>query len=113
MIGSDIDFEKTPELQMRPDIAAAIMFVGMAEGWFTGKRLSHYFNDKTDDPLHARKIINGLDCAAQIAGYHAKFLNAIKVIEAVETPPDVETIPLLPAETVKVSFWSRIRSFFA
>ena len=40
----------------------------MVEGWFTGKKLSDYFNEKTDY-INARKIVNGLDKADIIAGY--------------------------------------------
>jgi len=69
---------KNFDLALDPAIAAAIMFRGMAEGWFTGRRLVHYFSAQIDDPVNARKIINGTDKAAMIAGYHADFLAALK-----------------------------------
>ena len=47
-------------------IAARIMFRGMAEGWFTGKKLGDYFNAK-EETLNARQIINGNDCDELIA----------------------------------------------
>ena len=47
-------------------------------GDFTGVSLETYFNSYKDDPINARRIINGLDQANKIAGYHYKFLNAIK-----------------------------------
>jgi putative chitinase len=37
-----------------------------------------YFNDVTDDPVGARKIINGTDKAELIAGYHRGFLIDLK-----------------------------------
>ena len=52
---------------MDPDIAAKIMFDGMALGLFTGKKLSDYFNETTCDWYNARRIINGIDCAQKIA----------------------------------------------
>lgn len=67
-----------PELALQPDLAAKIMFEGMVAGWFTGKALSNYFDHDTDDPVNARRIINGTDKAQTIAGYHKKFLGAIK-----------------------------------
>src|SRR5215204_511437 len=47
------------ENALKPNIAAAIMFLGMHEGWFRGDKLADYFNDDTDDPVGARNIING------------------------------------------------------
>lgn len=71
-----------PELALKPDISAEILFEGMTKGAssfgdFTGKCLEMYFNDKKDDPVNARKIINGLDKAELIAGYHKEFLAAL------------------------------------
>ncbi len=62
---------------MTPDLAAKIMFKGMIDGVFTGKRLSQYFNETTEDWLNARKIINGLDCAQKIAQYATNFYASI------------------------------------
>lgn len=72
-----VDLIGDPELALRPDIAAKILFEGMTAGWFTGKKLSNYFNSKTDDPLGARKIINGTDKKKLIADYHKLFLSAL------------------------------------
>ena len=71
-----------PELALRPDISAKIMIEGMTKGKsnrgdFTGVSLENYFNATKDDPVHARRIINGLDKANIIAGYHEKFLSTI------------------------------------
>jgi putative chitinase len=57
--------------------ALHIMFDGMTNGKFTGKALKHYFNDRKNDPVGARKIINGTDKQHLIAGYHKAFLDAI------------------------------------
>jgi putative chitinase len=72
-----------PELALKPDVSAKIMIEGMTRGKsnrgdFTGVSLENYFNEVRDDPVHARRIINGLDKANLIAGYHDKFLAAIK-----------------------------------
>jgi hypothetical protein len=53
------------------------MFRGMAEGWFTGVALGDYFNEDKDDPVNARRIINGNDDDTLIAGYHRTFLEAL------------------------------------
>lgn len=72
-----------PELALVPEISAKIMIEGMTRGKsnrgdFTGVSLENYFNATKDDPVHARRIINGLDKANLIATYHNKFLTAIK-----------------------------------
>lgn len=68
-----MDIIADPDLAMHPDVAAFIMFEGMLNGEFTGKKLSDYFNDKTTDWFNARKIINGLDKAQEIAGISKQF----------------------------------------
>jgi putative chitinase len=74
----DRDLVAHPQLALDSLIAARIMFRGMAEGWFTGKKLGDYFDAETDDPIGAREIINGHDRDAEIASYHAEFLDALK-----------------------------------
>ncbi|MBS7737951.1 hypothetical protein [Chelatococcus sp. HY11] len=71
------DLIADPDAAMRPDFATAIMFAGMRDGWFTGKRLADYFSRAKDDPVNARRIINGTDKAQLIAGYHRDFLAAL------------------------------------
>ena len=72
------DLVNHPELALRADVAAAIMFEGMTtslslRGDFTGKSLEDYFNDRTTDWVNARRIINGTDKASTIAGYAKQF----------------------------------------
>ncbi len=66
-----------PDLALNPATAAQILVRGMKEGWFTGRKLSGYFTPTLADPTNARRIVNGTDKAALIAGYHAKFLHAL------------------------------------
>jgi putative chitinase len=49
----------------------------METGLFTGKKLGGYFNNKTEDWINARRIINKLDKAPQIAAYAKRFYGAI------------------------------------
>jgi len=79
-----IDLLNNPEMALLPDIAVKIMFEGMLKGAssfgdFTGRCLEQYFNDKVNDPINARRIINGLYKAELIKGYHIKFLNSLSV----------------------------------
>lgn len=68
-----IDLYHNPNLATEPEVAYKIMSDGMRNGIFTGKALHHYINDKQCDYIAARRIINGQDCAEQIAGYAIKF----------------------------------------
>ena len=73
------DFIKNPAGVMELNNAVKIMFLGMQEGWFTGRKLSQYINDQLTDFVNARRIINSLDRAADIAGYAEKFLKALSL----------------------------------
>ncbi len=72
-----IDLIQHPELALVPANASEIMFNGMNEGWFTGKKLSDYFNPATEDWVNARRIINGTDKAALIANYGKQYYAAL------------------------------------
>lgn len=97
------DLVKTPALALDPRIAAAILFVGMSEGWFTGKKLSDYFRAGVSDAINARRIVNGTDKASTIASYHNMFRAALlagkyapgQVAPSVPVPP-VQTRPVPP-----------------
>jgi putative chitinase len=62
---------------LEPGLAAKIMFEGMEDGTFTGKKLADYFNPTVEDWTNARRIINGNDCDEAIAVYAKKFYAAI------------------------------------
>lgn len=74
--------EAKPDLALKPDVAAAIMRRGMVEGWFTGKAFKDFLpsagNANRPQFTNARKIINGLDKAALIAGYALEFQAALE-----------------------------------
>lgn len=89
---ADEDLVKTPKLAMRLDLAAPILFVGMAEGWFTGKKLADYFGGGRYEPVGARRIINGTDKDELIAGQCGLMVDALRaaghsVIPTVVSPP--------------------------
>lgn len=70
-----IDLVANPDLALQPDIAGKIIVVGMRDGLFTGKALRDYFTGSSSDWVHARRIINSLDRAEDIARY-GKLFNA-------------------------------------
>lgn len=74
------DLVGNPDLAMRPDIAAAIMAKGMANGWFTGKKLADYLPASVatlEQFKAARRIINGQDRALDIARTALEFQRAL------------------------------------
>jgi hypothetical protein len=79
--------------QMLQDVPSAlVLYDGMSVGWFTGVGLPKYFNSTTEDPINARKIVNGTDKASTIASYYTKFKPAlVKVTDPAPTPPPTPT----------------------
>lgn len=73
-----IDVVTNPDLIGQMPLAAEVAITFMLKGWYTGKKLSDYFNDTKEDALNARRIINGLDCAEKVLAYYHNFLNALK-----------------------------------
>ena len=67
MLGLDLTTD--PDVVMRPEIAVKVLVRGMQEGWFTGVIL-----DKYDTFEDMRRIVNGTDKAALIAGYAREYL---------------------------------------
>lgn len=72
-----VDLVGNPSLALQQDIAAKIMIRGMSEGWFTGRRLSDYITAASVDFVNARKVINGLDHAREIASEADHYLAAL------------------------------------
>lgn len=70
--------EATPEKALELTTAVKILFEGMKNGVFTGKKLSDYFAGPKAEWINARRIINGTDRAADIAAIGQKFLKAIE-----------------------------------
>lgn len=79
-----VDLDTDPDLAMQPDIAAQIMLRGMTERKisFTGKILADYFNNTVEDWYNARRVINALDHAAQIAETAQDFYTALQTQDA-------------------------------
>lgn len=73
-----LDLVNNPDLALSPPVAVDILITGMIDGDFTTKTLAKYFNAKTDNPRGARRIINGMDRADDIAVHHRAFLDALK-----------------------------------
>jgi predicted chitinase len=77
-----LDLIAQPDLAMRPDVAADIMREGMLHGWFTGRGFYSYLPSVGGSDrkayINARRIINGIDRAGDIADYAGKFEAALR-----------------------------------
>src|ERR1044072_565102 len=71
-----------PALALDPAIAYKIMSYGMRNGTFTGKKLADTISGAKCDYTNSRKIINGLDKAALIAGYAVAFEKMLRDSQA-------------------------------
>jgi putative chitinase len=80
--GIDVDLVANPELALRPDVAAAVMVMGMRDGWFTGRKLSDDLPLKGPAGLSqftaSRDIINGHDRQADVATYANDFQTGLQ-----------------------------------
>lgn len=85
------DLYRNPDLALDPVISAKVLVRGSLDGDFTGKCLDDYL---PSDPKGARRVINGLDKASQIAAYHRDFLVAIEAAGGL-----VETVLIKPKPT--------------
>lgn len=72
-----VDLVAAPDRALEPGVAAAILVVGMKEGLFSGRSLAQSFGATKTDWIGARRIVNGLDRAAAIAGYARAFHDAL------------------------------------
>ncbi|WP_206531585.1 hypothetical protein [Affinirhizobium pseudoryzae] len=90
--------EDHPEAAMEPERAVTILIDGMRTGRFTGKRLDDYFCGSRADWVEARRIINGMDRAVEIARIARLYVLALSEAFPAGLParlprvrPDIET----------------------
>jgi hypothetical protein len=96
---------------MEPEIALQVMFHGMKNGWFTGKKFNDYIDniDESDtedyrEYVQARRIINGTDKAELIATYALTMEAALKAAEYI--PALGPEAPQKPVEPSTGDWWS-------
>jgi hypothetical protein len=99
-----VDLVKFPEKALELGNATLILFAGMEQGWFTGKKLADYIGPNGADYVNARRIVNGTDQAEKIAGYARGFEAALRTAncagndkpaaEPVHAPEPVAAPPL-------------------
>ena len=105
-----------PKKALEWPTALHVIFDGMIKGMFTGKKLADYIGDGKRDYVGARKIINGMDKAKQIALIAEGFREAL--VQANERPADAK-VPNGECQTTGKSIaksktvWSQIAQWVA
>lgn len=99
-----VDLVAHPELAQKPEHAVKILFEGMMEGWFTGKKLSDYMDGVQETDAEdlkefegARRIINGVDKKKEIAKI------ALVVDRALRKAEIANPYPIASSRTVQAS----------
>lgn len=82
-----IDLVNDPDKALDPTIGAQIAVIGTMKGVFTGKKLGDYFNGSKTDWQNARRVVNGMDHADEVATSAKQFYAAILA----SITPDADT----------------------
>lgn len=100
--GTRLDLVGYPEQALDPELSYLIMSAGMRQGWFArGQTLARWLSPTSTDYLGARRVINGTDRAAAIAGHARKFeacLRAASLEALPASPPEPSPARFLAAE---------------
>lgn len=91
--GKDWNFLQKPDLLLIPKISAWATLEGMELGLYTGYKLSRSVNRFRSDFYNARRVINGLDRAEEIAEY------AKEILTIINQANEDDSINLAPANT--------------
>lgn len=86
-----MDLVSNPDVVMQPEIAMKILVRGSLQGWFTGMKLSDYINDAKVDYRNARRVINGVDKAHEIAALAVSYEGTLEKAQYGAKPakPDI------------------------
>jgi hypothetical protein len=72
-----LDLVGDPDLALQPETAAFVLVHGFKVGTFTGRKISDYINQGQTDFVNARRCINGLDKAHEIASIAQTYLHGL------------------------------------
>lgn len=71
------DLVGNPDQAMEPEVALFVLVHGFKTGTFTGRKITDYINATQTDFVNARRCINGLDKAHEIAALAQEFLKTL------------------------------------
>jgi peptidoglycan hydrolase-like protein with peptidoglycan-binding domain len=69
----DKDLVNSPDLALQPEVALFVLVHGFKVGTFTGRAITNYINASHTDFVNARRCINGLDRAQDIAAIATQY----------------------------------------
>jgi len=72
-----LDLVNNPDLALDPEVAKFILVHGFKHGVFTGRKIADYINEGKTDFVNARRCINALDRAEEIAALARKWLERL------------------------------------
>ncbi|RDW95451.1 hypothetical protein J057_24200 [Marinobacter nanhaiticus D15-8W] len=73
-----IDLVSNPDLALENENSLFILIDGFKNGVFTGKKIAEYINSRSIDFFNARRCINGLDHAQEIADSARSYLTNLR-----------------------------------
>jgi hypothetical protein len=76
-----IDLVRNPDHMLDEHLAAEALVLGMKLGTYTGRKLCDYFNESRTDWVNARRIVNGLDRAKELAAQAQSLYEALESAE--------------------------------
>jgi len=76
---TSLDLVGNPDLALEPEVARFILVHGFKYGVFTGHKLTDYINESATDFINARRCINALDRAEEIAARAEKWLEKLQI----------------------------------
>lgn len=98
---SGVNLVTNPDRAKELRLSVVVMFDAMTNGWFTGKKLSDYLDGPNPDFVNARRTINGLDRAGDIAAHARDFLAALTASSDGRTAPRPAPAPSQPSPSVQ------------
>ena len=98
----NLPLEEQPELIYDMAISTAVLIGGMMDGDFTGRALSDYTDLAGNlNPIQARRVVNGVDHAEDIAAIFRQFHKAIQL--GLQAPTVAQPAPLITAAPTPIT----------
>ena len=103
-----IDAVSDPSLVLQTDNAAEILINGMMKGWFNGHGhgLAYYVSEGHQDFYQARRTVNVLDHAGEIAAHAEQYYEMLSRCQTIETQRGSVGAPVQPLKEYRTDLLS-------
>mgnify|MGYP001605446985 FL=1 len=88
---------------LKPEVAMHVLFDGMLNGKFTGRRLDRYVNLEKSNFASARQVVNKLDDYILIAKYATEYDEQLKALSYGEEGPEPKVEETLDKDSIAVT----------